>query len=255
MMKTVIITGGSSGIGLGIAREFSLKGYRCCIAGLEPNGDEIAATLQKETNFPVHFFPIDVSNFEKVKEMMEDIALKYQIDVLINNAGIQHVSPVEEFPVDKWKKILDVNLSGAFYCCREVFSTMKRKQFGRIINIVSAHGLVASEFKSAYVSAKHGMIGLTKVLALEGAPFGITANAICPGYVKTPLVEKQIADTALAHGLSPERVEAEIMLVKQPVKRFVDIATLAAMALLLASEGSESITGATWTADGGWTAQ
>lgn len=254
-MKTALITGGSSGIGLGIAKAFSQKGYRCYLAGLEQNGNEIAAALEKETKNPVHFYAIDISVYDEVKKMIDQIQAQNPIDILINNAGIQHVSPIEDFPVDRWKKILDVNLSGAFYCCREVFSGMKKRNFGRIINLVSAHGLVASEFKSAYVSAKHGLIGLTKVLALEGAPFGITANAVCPGYVKTPLVEKQIADSALAHGISPERVETEIMLVKQPVKKFVDIETLAAMTLLLAGEESGSITGASWSADGGWTAQ
>lgn len=254
-MKTALITGGSSGIGLGIARSFSQKGYRCYLAGLESNGNEIAAALEKESGHPVHFLSVDISNYETVRQMVAGILAKHPIEVLINNAGIQHVSPIEDFPVDRWKKIIDVNLNGAFYCCREVFADMKKRNFGRIINVVSAHGIVASEFKSAYVSAKHGLIGLTKVLALEGATCGITANAICPGYVKTPLVEKQIADTALAHNISQERVEAEIMLIKQPVKKFVDIETLASMALLLADEKSGSITGASWTADGGWTAQ
>ncbi len=254
-MKTAIITGGSSGIGLGIATAFSHKGYRCYLAGLEKNGNEIADQMEKESGNPVQFFSIDISNYDEVKQMISSILEKNDIDVLINNAGIQHVSPIEDFPIDRWKKIIDVNLSGAFYCCREVFAAMKKRNFGRIINLVSAHGIVASEFKSAYVSAKHGLIGLTKVLALEGANCGITANAICPGYVKTPLVEKQIADSALAHGISAERVEKEIMLIKQPVKKFVDIETLASMALLLADEKSGSITGASWTADGGWTAQ
>lgn len=254
-MKTALITGGSSGIGLGIARAFSLKGYHCHLAGLESNGKEIAAALEKESHYPVSFYSIDISDYDEVKKMIAHIQSSTPIDILINNAGIQHVSPVEDFPVDRWKKIMDVNLNGAFYCCREVFADMKKRKFGRIINLVSAHGLVASEFKGAYVAAKHGLIGLTKVLALEGAAFGITANAICPGYVKTPLVEKQIADSARSHGISPEKVESDIMLVKQPVKKFVDIETLASMALLLADENSGSITGSAWTADGGWTAQ
>ena len=176
------------------------------------------------------------------------------INILINDAGIQYVSPIEDFPDDKWDAIIGINLSASFHTSKAVWKGMKEQKFGRIINIASAHGLVASEFKSAYVAAKHGLVGLTKVLALEGAPFGITANSICPGYVKTPLVDKQIEDQAKAHGISKEKVVSDIMLAPQAIKEFVDIEAVAALAVFLSGNNANMITGAALSIDGGWTA-
>lgn len=253
-MRT-LITGGTSGIGLGIAGAFAAKGYALDLIGLEKDGDVIAQKLAKDHDTEVHFHHADLSKHEHLKDVAAKILLHGTPDVLINNAGIQYVAAVSDFPPERWDLILRVNLSAAFYLCHEFIPHMEKRRFGRIINVASAHGLVASEYKSAYVAAKHGLVGFTKVLALEGATKGITANAICPGYVKTPLVEKQIAEQALAHGISEEKVIQEIMLAKQPVKQFIDIETLAEIALLMASPKSNSISGAIWNADGGWTAQ
>ena len=193
---------------------------------------------------------------EELRKMIADGITKFgKIDVLINNAGIQHVSPIEDFPDDKWNAIIGINLTSAFYLSKAVWPGMKERKFGRIINIASAHGLVASEFKSAYVASKHGIVGFTKTLGLEGAPFNITCNAICPGYVKTPLVEKQIADQAKAHNMSADDVVNKVMLYKQAVKEFVSLESLGQMALLLASEASNTITGTAIPIDGGWNAQ
>jgi 3-hydroxybutyrate dehydrogenase len=193
---------------------------------------------------------------EELREMVSNGISKFgKIDVLINNAGIQHVSPIEDFPDDKWNAIIGINLTSAFYLSKAVWPGMKERKFGRIINIASAHGLVASEFKSAYVASKHGIVGFTKTLGLEGAPFNITCNAICPGYVKTPLVEKQIADQAKAHNMSADDVVNKVMLYKQAVKEFVSLESLGQMALLLASEASSTITGTAIPIDGGWNAQ
>jgi len=175
--------------------------------------------------------------------------------VLICNAGIQHVAPIDEFPEDKWNAIIAINLTSAYHLTKAVWPKMKEQKFGRIINIASAHGLVASEFKSAYVTSKHGIVGLTKVLGLEGAPYNITANAICPGYVKTPLVEKQIADQAKAHNMSEGDVVSKVMLYKQAVKQFVSVETLGQLALFLASDNANTITGTAMPVDGGWNAQ
>jgi 3-hydroxybutyrate dehydrogenase len=177
------------------------------------------------------------------------------IDILVNNAGIQHVAPVDEFPVDKWQAIIAVNLSAAFHTVRLALPAMKRKGFGRIINVASAHALVASPYKSAYVAAKHGIAGFTKAVALEVAQQGITANAVCPGYVLTPLVQKQIPDTAKARGISEEAVVSDVLLAAQPSKRFVEISEVAALTLHLCSDAAASITGAVLPVDGGWTAQ
>jgi 3-hydroxybutyrate dehydrogenase len=177
------------------------------------------------------------------------------IDILVNNAGIQFVSPVEDFPIDKWNAIIQLNLSAVFSTSKAVWKGMKLRKFGRIISIASAHGLVASEFKSAYVAAKHGVVGLTKVLALEGAPYNITANAICPGYVKTPLVEKQIVEQAKSHGISEDEVVSKIMLQKHAVKDFVSVESLGKLAVFLASEDANLITGTAMPVDGGWSAQ
>ena len=194
-MKTALITGSTSGIGLGIAREFAREKYNIVFNGLEANGAEIAADIGKEFGIEVMFSSANMLKPNEIKTMVENGIKKFGvIDVLINNAGIQFVSPIEDFPEDKWNAIIAINLTSAFHTTKYVWNKMKEQKFGRIINIASAHGLVASEFKSAYVASKHGIVGFTKTIALEGAPLGITANAICPGYVKTPLVEKQIVD-------------------------------------------------------------
>lgn len=256
-MKTVLITGSTSGIGLGIAREFAkTKNYNLVFNGLESNGAEIAASIAKEFNIEVLFNGANMLQPEQLRDMVQQAEDRFgAIDILINNAGIQHVSPIEDFPDEKWLAIIGINLNSAFYLSKAVWPGMKSRNFGRIINIASAHGLVASEFKSAYVASKHGIVGFTKTLALEGAPFNITCNAICPGYVKTPLVEKQIADQAKAHNLSEEEVVSKVMLLKQAVKAFVSVETLGQMALLLAADNANTITGTAIPIDGGWNAQ
>jgi 3-hydroxybutyrate dehydrogenase len=257
MQKTVLITGSTSGIGLGIAREFAkTKNYNIIFNGLEPNGQEIADNVGKEFGIQVMYSNANMLKPEELRKMVSDGISKFgKIDVLINNAGIQHVSPIEDFPDDKWNAIIGINLTSAFYLSKAVWPGMKERKFGRIINIASAHGLVASEFKSAYVASKHGIVGFTKTLGLEGASFNITCNAICPGYVKTPLVEKQIADQAKAHNMSADDVVNKVMLYKQAVKEFVSLESLGQMALLLASESSTTITGTAIPIDGGWNAQ
>ncbi|MGZ4098748.1 MAG: 3-hydroxybutyrate dehydrogenase [Bacteroidia bacterium] len=256
-MKTALITGSTSGIGLGIAREFAkTKKYNIIFNGLEPNGQEIADGIAKEFGIEVMFSGANMLKPEELRKMVEDGIAKFgQIDILINNAGIQHVSAIEDFPDEKWNAIIGINLTSAFYLSKAVWKGMKERGFGRIINIASAHGLVASEFKSAYVSSKHGIVGFTKTLALEGAPFNITCNAICPGYVRTPLVEKQIADQAKTHGIPESEVISKIMLYNQAVKEFVSLETLGQTALLLAAEHANTITGIALPVDGGWSAQ
>lgn len=256
-MKTVLITGSTSGIGLGIAREFAkTKQYNIIFNGLETNGPEIAQNIATEFGIGTLFSNANMLQPEELRKMVNDgIARFGKIDVLVNNAGIQHVSAIEDFPDEKWNAIIGINLSSAFYLSKAVWKGMKERKFGRIINIASAHGLVASEFKSAYVASKHGIVGFTKTLALEGAPFNITVNAICPGYVKTPLVEKQITDQAKTHGIPESEVISKIMLYKQAVKEFVPVETLGQVALMLASDSATTITGIALPVDGGWNAQ
>ena len=256
-MRTALITGSTSGIGLGIAREFAkTKQYNIVLNGLEANGQEIADNLAKEFGVKTMFSGANMLKPEELRAMVDAANAKFgQVDVLINNAGIQFVSPIEDFPDEKWNAIIGINLTSAFYLSKAVWKGMKERKFGRIINIASAHGLVASEFKSAYVASKHGIVGFTKTLALEGAPFNITVNAICPGYVKTPLVEKQIADQAKAHNLSEADVVSKVMLYKQAVKDFVSLETLGQTALLMASEHASTLTGIAMPVDGGWNAQ
>jgi 3-hydroxybutyrate dehydrogenase len=256
MSKTVLITGSSSGIGLGIAIEFAKAKYNIVFNGLEPNGPEIAENIGKQYGINTLFSNANMLKQDELKNMVSKAVEKFgKIDVLICNAGIQFVSPIEDFPAEKWDAILGINLSSSFHLSKAVWPAMKAQKFGRIINIASAHGLVASEFKSAYVAAKHGIVGLSKVLALEGAPFNITCNAICPGYVKTPLVEKQIADQAKAHNMSEADVVSKVMLHKQAVKEFVPLETLGKLAVFLASEEAGTITGTAMPVDGGWNAQ
>lgn len=256
-MKTVLITGSTSGIGLGIAREFAkTKQYNIVFNGLEANGQEIAESVGKEFGIDIMFSNANMLAPEELKKMVNDAIQKFgKIDVLINNAGIQYVSPIEDFPEDKWNAIIGINLTSAFHLTKAVWKGMKERKFGRVINIASAHGLVASEFKIAYIASKHGIVGFTKTIALEGAPFGITANAICPGYVKTPLVEKQIADQAKAHNMSEADVVSKVMLYKQAVKDFVSLEELGQLAVFLASDVAKTMTGTALPVDGGWNAQ
>ncbi len=256
MIKTALITGSTSGIGLAIAKTFAGEGYNIMFHGLEENGKEIAEKVGIENNIKTSFSNANLMNPEAIKKLVETTISKFgSIEVLINNAGIQYVSPVEDFPLDKWNAIIAINLSSVFIASKAVWKSMKENKYGRIINISSVHGLRASEFKSAYVSSKHGVIGLTKVLALEGAVDNITCNAICPGYVKTPLVEGQIKDQANAHHLSEDEVVKKIMLKKQAVKEFIPEDKIAELAVFLAMDNASSITGSSFTLDGGWTAQ
>jgi 3-hydroxybutyrate dehydrogenase len=256
-MKTVLITGSTSGIGLGIAREFAkTKNYNIVFNGLEPDGPQIAENIGKEFGIQTFFHGANLMYPEQIRDLAKKALEKFgSVDVLINNAGIQHVSPIEDFPDEKWEAIIRINLSSAFYLTKALWKQMKERRFGRIINIASAHGLVASEFKSAYIASKHGIVGFTKTIALEGAPYNITANAICPGYVKTPLVEKQIDDQAKSHGISKEEVISKVMLYKQAVKEFIPVELLGQLAVFLASENATTITGTAIPVDGGWNAQ
>jgi 3-hydroxybutyrate dehydrogenase len=254
--KTALITGSTRGIGLGIARAFAKAGYNVVFNGLEADGPEIAAQVGNEFGVGTMFSSANMLKAEEIQEMVRQAEETFGgVDVLINNAGIQYVSPVEDFPEARWDMIIGINLTSSFHTAKAVWTGMKERQFGRIINIASAHGLRASEFKSAYVAAKHGVVGLTKVLALEGAPYNITANAICPGYVLTPLVEGQIEDQAKAHGISRDEVVNKIMLYKQAVKEFVPVELLANMALFVASEDAKTLTGTALPIEGGWTVQ
>jgi 3-hydroxybutyrate dehydrogenase len=256
MNKTVLITGSTSGIGLGIAREFAKAGYSISFNGLEKNGAEIAAEVGKEFGVKTFFSGANLLQPAEIEKYIGETEKNLgAIDVLVNNAGMQFVSPIEEFPAEKWNAIIGLNLSAAFHTTQHVFAGMKKRNWGRIINIASVHGLVASEYKSAYVAAKHGLVGLTKVTALEGAPFGITANAVCPGYVDTPLVRGQVADQARTHHMSEEEVIAKVMLAKHAVKKFVSTESLGALCVFLASEHAQLITGTAIPVDGGWSAQ
>jgi 3-hydroxybutyrate dehydrogenase len=255
--KTAIVTGSTSGIGLGIAQALAAAGSNIVINGFGDAGaiEDTRIKLAREHNVSVAYHGADISEPDDIADMIRAAEKEFgAVDILVNNAGIQHVAPVEEFPIDKWNAILAINLSGAFHAIRLAVPAMKRKKWGRIINIASAHALVASPFKSAYVAAKHGVLGLTKTVALELAEHGITANAICPGYVMTPLVRKQIPEQAIARGISEDAVVRDVLLAAQPTKRFVEVAEVATLAAFLASDEAASITGTALPVDGGWTA-
>lgn len=254
--RTILITGSTSGIGLAIAKAFAGQGHNIIFNGLEANGSDIAEDIALQYGIDYYFSPANLLQPEAIRDMVQTSLSKFGvIDVLVNNAGIQHVSPIENFPENKWDAIIAVNLTAAFHLTKALWPGMKQQQFGRIINIASAHGLFASEFKSAYVAAKHGLIGFTKTAALEGAACGITCNAICPGYVKTPLVEKQIADQASVHHLPEGEVIKKVILAKQAIKKFVPAETIAELCLFLAAETAATITGTAIPVDGGWSAQ
>jgi len=255
--KSAIVTGSTSGIGLGIAKALAANGANVLLNGFGDNAaiERLRREIAMENEVEVDFDGADLSEPAQVSRMVETATQAFgQVDILVNNAGIQHVAPIESFPPEKWDAILSLNLSAAFHATRAVFAGMKGRHFGRIINIASAHGLVASPFKAAYVAAKHGIIGLTKVVALEGAESGVTCNAICPGYVWTPLVEKQIDDQARAHKITREAVIRDVLLAQQPNKRFATVEEIGAFTAFLASEQGASITGAALPVDGGWIA-
>jgi 3-hydroxybutyrate dehydrogenase len=254
--KSAVVSGGAMGIGKSIAERLSEAGAGVVIADIDAKSGQEAAKELSEKKRQVVFQKTDVSSLADIAQAIETAEKQFGgVDILVNNAGIQHVAPVDEFPPEKWDAIIAINLSSAFHAIRAVLPGMKSKKWGRIINIASAHGLVASPFKSAYVAAKHGMVGLTKVVALEVAHLGITCNAICPGYVKTPLVEGQIADQAKARKMTPEAVIKDVILAAQPTKKFVTVEELNALTIFLADDKAASINGASLSIDGGWTAQ
>ncbi len=255
--KTAIVTGSTSGIGLGIAEALAASGAGVMLNGFGDAGEieSVRARLASAHGVAVAHHGADVSRPEEIAALAAAAKSAFgAIDIVVNNAGIQHVSPIEEFPTTKWDSIIAINLSASFHLVRATFAEMKARQWGRIINIASAHALVASPFKSAYVAAKHGVLGLTKTIALEGAEHGVTCNAICPGYVRTPLVEKQIPDTARARGLSEEAVVRDVLLAAQATKQFVTTSQIGALAAFLCTDGAAQITGAALPMDGGWTA-
>jgi 3-hydroxybutyrate dehydrogenase len=255
--KVSLVTGSTSGIGLGIARALAAAGSEIVLNGFG-KPEEVAdaqAKITADFKVRVSYSPADMSKPGAIREMIENtLQSSGRLDILVNNAGIQHVAPLQDFPPEKWDAILAINLSSAFHTTRLALPSMIQNKWGRIINIASAHGLVASPFKSAYVAAKHGIIGLTKVTALETAEQGITCNAICPGYVYTPLVEAQIEGQAKAHNIPREQVIRDVLLAQQPNKRFATVEELGALSVFLASDAAASITGIALPVDGGWTA-
>jgi 3-hydroxybutyrate dehydrogenase len=256
--KSALVTGSTSGIGLGIARAMAAQGANVTINGF---GDKAAiekerAGIESEFKVKAIYSPADMTKPDQIAEMVKASEKTFgSLDILVNNAGIQHVAPIEDFPIEQWNLIIAINLSAAFHAIRAAVPGMKSRKWGRIISTASAHSLVASPFKSAYVSAKHGLAGLTKTVALETATFGITANCISPGYVWTPLVEKQIPDTAKARGMTEEQVKRDVILAAQPTKEFVTVEEVAALAVYLCSDMAKAITGANLSIDGGWTAE
>lgn len=256
--KVALVTGSTSGIGLAIAREMAREGANIAINGF---GD--AAAIEKERlaleqDFGVKaiFVPVDVTDFAAMEKAVAEIETKLgSLDILVNNAGVQFVAPIQDFPIDQWNKILSINLSGVFYGIKAALPGMQKRGFGRIINIASAHGLVASAQKAAYVAAKHGVVGLTKVVALENARQNITCNAICPGWVLTPLVQKQIDDRAAASGRTADEESVALVSEKQPNARFTTPEEIGALAVYLASDAARGITGSSQSIDGAWTAQ
>jgi len=252
--KSAIVTGSTSGIGLGIARGLAASGANVMLNGFGDAGEieAIRADLANGHNIKVLYSGANMADDAEIAGMIAEAEDAFGgVDILVNNAGIQYVAPIEEFPVEKWNAILAINLSSAFHATRLAVPGMKK---GRIVNIASAHALVASPFKSAYVAAKHGIAGLTKTAALELAEHGITVNAVCPGYVMTPLVEKQIPEQAKARGITEQQVISDVLLAAQPTKRFVTVEELSALVNFLCTDNARSITGTALPVDGGWTA-
>jgi 3-hydroxybutyrate dehydrogenase len=256
--KTALVTGSTSGIGLGIARAFAQSGMNIIINGLGDAAEieAIVATLSSENHVEVVYDRANMLVPGEITSMINRATAHFgSVDVLVNNAGIQHVAPIEDFPPEKWDQIIAINLTSAFHTIRASIAAMATRKWGRIINIASAHGLVASPYKSAYVAAKHGLVGLTKTVALEHARDGVTCNAICPGYVLTPLVKAQLGDQARARGISEQDVIDTVILAAQPTKQFVTVEQIGALAVFLASDAGAQMNGSILSMDGGWTAQ
>lgn len=251
MKKCAIVTGGASGIGKSIAKALSKDNYNVVVADMNESAGAMVA--KKVSGF---FVKVDLVKRKSCIDLIKKTINKFgRIDILINNAGFQHVSPLEDFPEEKWDEMLSVMLTAPFWLTKYVWPYMKEQKWGRVINMASIHGLVASKNKVGYISAKHGLIGLTRASALEGGSHGITVNALCPAYVKTPLVKNQISDQARTHNISEKNVVEDIMLKSAVIKKIIDPKDVAAIVLLLCSESGASITGSSWTIDGGWTAQ
>jgi len=255
--RRALVTGSTSGIGLAIARALAGQGADVLLNGFGQADEieKIRAAIESEFGVKALYDGADMSKPEEIAAMVKNAEERLGgVDILVNNAGIQFVSPIEDFPVEKWNAILAINLSSAFHTIRAATPGMKKRKWGRIVNTASAHSLVASPFKSAYVAAKHGLAGLTKTVALELATFGVTANCVSPGYVWTPLVENQIPDTMRARGMTHEQVINDVMLVAQPTKQFVTVEQVASLVCYLCSDAASQITGANLSIDGGWTA-
>ncbi|MGA9063168.1 D-beta-hydroxybutyrate dehydrogenase [Candidatus Sulfotelmatomonas gaucii] len=253
--KVAIVTGGASGIGLAIVESFAQVGVNCVIADMDVAGGERAAAKLQEAGTPCLFVATSVSQPDQVRHLVDATIEKFgRLDILVNNAGLQFVTPVVEFPEERWDTLIGVMLTGTFLCCKYALPHMIKQKWGRIINVNSLHGKVGSPFKVAYVSAKHGVLGLTKVVALEVAEHNITCNAICPAYVRTPLVEKQIENQARSHGISEEEVIQKIMLEPAAIKRLLDPSEVASLVRYLCSDDAAGITGAALDIDLGWTA-
>ena len=256
--KVAVITGSTSGIGRAIAEAYAREGAHVVLNGCGDAGEieSLRAGLEKRHGTRVRYHGADMSKPAQIEDLVATAERDLgAVDILVNNAGVQHVSPIESFPPEKWDWVIAINLSSVFHATRAALPGMQKRGRGRIINVASAHGLVASPNKSAYVAAKHGVVGLTKVTALENAERGIRCNAICPGFVLTPLVQKQIDDLAKQHGITPERATKDYILAPQPTKEFVTVEQVAAMALFLAGEGAAQVNGASFSVDGGWTAR
>lgn len=251
--KTAIITGSTSGIGLGIARSMAKAGVNVVLNSFTDSLEDhaLAKGLAAEFGVEARYAQADMADPAQCRALVEGAG---RCDILVNNAGIQHVAPIDEFPIDKWDAIIAINMSSAFHTTAAALPGMRKAGWGRVVNIASAHGLTASPYKSAYIAAKHGVVGLTKTTALETAREAITANAICPGYVLTPLVEAQIPDTMKEYGLGREEVIRDVMLQRQPSKEFATVEQIGGTALFLCSDAADQITGTTISVDGGWTA-
>ena len=252
--KTAVVTGSNSGIGLGVAWELARQGADVVLNSFTDNAEDhaLAAEIAQETGSNIRYIKADMSKGDECRALIEKAGA---CDILVNNAGIQHVAAIEDFPVEKWDAIIAINMSSAFHTTAAALPMMRAAGWGRVINIASAHGLRASPFKSAYITAKHGVVGMPKVVALETAKEAITANAICPGYVLTPLVEKQIPNTAKEYGISEDEAIEKVILLKQPSKEFVTVEQLGGIVTFLCSDAADQITGTSISADGGWTSQ